>query len=74
MYGNVWELVKDWSGDYPTSLQVDWSGPSSGSGRVMRGGSLFSYAAENVRLANRFYERPDHRRSDVGFRLARTVH
>jgi formylglycine-generating enzyme required for sulfatase activity len=39
MYGNVWEWVQDWYGEsyYRSSPSMDPAGPSSGSGRVVRG-------------------------------------
>jgi formylglycine-generating enzyme required for sulfatase activity len=39
MYGNVWELCRDWHGKYPDSEVTDPTGPPSGAGRVIRGGS-----------------------------------
>ncbi len=49
MHGNVWEWCQDWHGDY--------SGASSGSRRVYRGGSFFD-AARNCRSAYRGYNAP----------------
>ena len=39
MSGNVWEWCSDWKGSYPSSPQTNPTGASSGSDRVLRGGS-----------------------------------
>ena len=72
MHGNVWEWVQDWysSSYYNSSPRVDPPGPTSGSVRVIRGGS-FDYDAQDVRSANRYYRSPDVRRADIGVRLVR---
>lgn len=72
MHGNVWEWVQDWyhSGYYNFSPSVDPAGPSSGSYRVVRGGS-FDYDARYVRSANRDFGSPSARVSRIGFRLLR---
>ncbi|MBN1923018.1 MAG: SUMF1/EgtB/PvdO family nonheme iron enzyme [Anaerolineae bacterium] len=50
--GNVWEWVVDLYGPYPSERQVNPSGPQSGEGRVLRGGSWGNSGGE-ARTANR---------------------
>ena len=47
MHGNVWEWCLDWHGPYPLGSVTNPRGPSSGSCRVIRGGSwcIFGGAA-----------------------------
>ncbi|MCA9579116.1 MAG: SUMF1/EgtB/PvdO family nonheme iron enzyme, partial [Myxococcales bacterium] len=49
MSGNVWEWVSDWYGAYPSGAVRDPSGPTSGDGRVLRGGSWLISDAARVR-------------------------
>ncbi len=72
VHGNVWEWTADWYGDYPGSSQTDPTGPGSGSYRVARGGSCFS-GAGLTRVAFRYYDVPDYRPHNLGFRLSRTI-
>jgi formylglycine-generating enzyme required for sulfatase activity len=39
MHGNVWESVSDWMGAYQSTPQTDPIGPTTGSTKVLRGGS-----------------------------------
>ena len=71
MLGNVWEWTGDWYGEYPAGKVTDSGGPSTGSGRVDRGGSWGNYA-RYVRSANRDYNSPGRRNGYIGFRLVRT--
>jgi formylglycine-generating enzyme required for sulfatase activity len=73
MSGNVWEWVNDWWSEtyYQSSPSTNPPGPSSGSARVLRGGS-WRYGSDDCRSSYRSYSSPDdyfHRRT--GFRAAR---
>jgi formylglycine-generating enzyme required for sulfatase activity len=72
MGGNVWEWVNDWGSEsyYASSPSVNPPGPSSGTFRVLRGGSwvLNSYYC---RSSLRFGLNPSVDNSDLGFRVAR---
>ena len=71
MSGNVWEWCQDWDGHYPSGHVTDPKGPSSGSGRVVRGGS-WRYYAEICRSAYRFSYSPGGSGLSLGLRLSRT--
>ena len=71
MLGNVWEWTGDWYGQYPAGKVTDSGGPSTGSGRVLRGGSWNS-SARSVRFAYRTDYSPGNLGGYLGFRLVRT--
>ena len=68
MSGNVSELCSDWWGGYSAGAQTNPQGPSSGSGRVLRGGSWYSYA-RSCRVSYRIINGPDCSSSYDGLRL-----
>ncbi|MBM3409581.1 MAG: formylglycine-generating enzyme family protein, partial [Betaproteobacteria bacterium] len=73
MSGNVWEWVNDWYGSnyYSTSPSVNPQGPSSGTYRVLRGGSG-AYNSNDCRASRRLSDNPGDSYSAFGFRVART--
>ena len=70
MHGNVCEWCADWyaSAYYASSPGTDPTGPSSGSSRVLRGGSWL-FVPFVVRCALRYFNTPDFRDSRNGFRV-----
>ena len=72
MSGNVFEWVNDWLGEayYATAPRDNPQGPTSGTFRVLRGGSWASDQYE-VRSAARGMLSPDYTDAITGFRCAR---
>lgn len=75
MAGNVDEWVNDWysSTYYSSSGFSNPTGPETGTERVLRGGSWYSYYALRgyyLRVAYRFSAYPEYRSGSMGFRCA----
>lgn len=68
MSGNVWEWCQDRYGDYSSGSQYNPTGPSSGSIRVLRGGSWI-HSAGDCRVSRRSLNYPGNRNFYYGFRL-----
>ena len=67
--GNVFEWTQDYYGEYPVANVTDPKGPSSGSARVIRGGS-WNFDARDCSAAERGNSSADYRGNSFGFRLA----
>jgi formylglycine-generating enzyme required for sulfatase activity len=69
MAGNVFEWAADWYGDYSSGRQVNPTGSSSDTLRVLRGGS-FDEHPSHIRCAFRTGFDPAYRWHILGFRCA----
>jgi formylglycine-generating enzyme required for sulfatase activity len=67
--GNVSEWCSDFYDRYPQSSQTNPQGPSTGTYRVIRGGSWYE-GYKNCRVTNRNKKEPSSSAYNIGFRLA----
>ncbi len=69
MAGNVWEWVADWYGSnyYSSSPAENPTGPDSGTGKVLRGGS-WNFDVPGLRTSYRLSKDPTYTAPDAGFR------
>ncbi len=68
MSGNLWEWCWDWYGNYPAD-STNYTGVSSGSERIMRGGS-WDDGSSICAVSNRSYDGARYKDTYYGFRLA----
>ncbi len=68
MHGNVSEWCQDWFGPYPSTNQVNPTGPVDGTEKVIRGAS-WRARPQWIRSADRGHFPPDNRRNTIGFRV-----
>jgi formylglycine-generating enzyme required for sulfatase activity len=75
MSGNAWEWCNDWyrSDFYSNSPRENPQGPSTGYGRVLRGGGYSDYDKSLYRVANRHSKDPSSSNTDSGFRFCQDL-
>jgi formylglycine-generating enzyme required for sulfatase activity len=72
VWGNVWEWCWDWHTATPRGSPLPWAGPERGTDRVVRGGGWCDPSPTSAAKLRKWW-RPEHRTTDIGFRVVRTV-
>lgn len=70
MHGNVYEWAQDWYANYPSTAQINPTGPVRGSPRVLRGG-YFYFCARSRCSAHRYAGIPNGHGAHFGALLVR---
>ncbi|MCB5224984.1 MAG: bifunctional serine/threonine-protein kinase/formylglycine-generating enzyme family protein [Candidatus Cloacimonadaceae bacterium] len=68
--GNASEWVWNWYAPYSQSTDMPFTGPDSGTDKVVRGGS-FKSQPEELRVTRREYAKPYAKEDEIGFRVVR---
>jgi formylglycine-generating enzyme len=78
MTGNLWMWCNDRydtgsSNNYPATLQIDPTGPSSGPQRIAKGGAFWNDGGHHEMSANHWQWNSGSKSEEIGFRICRTV-
>jgi|GEM_PF-1925506 formylglycine-generating enzyme required for sulfatase activity len=78
MTGNLWMWCHDRydtasSNNYPSTPQIDQTGPATGSQRIAKGGAFWNDGGHHEMSANHWQWGPDTKSEEIGFRICRTV-
>lgn len=73
VHGNAYEWCWDWEGSYPNGTVTDYTGPASGSRRLLRGGGVTLYAVYSRSDYRDESSTPSNRYSGYTFRLVSTI-
>lgn len=72
MHGNIYEWCQDFYGSYPDKVVTDPTGASSGTGRMVRGGSATNTAGYCGSAFRFNHPPPETRQARLGFRVVRS--